>query len=38
MRKTFGFPCGSAGNESACNEGKLGLIPGLGRVPGEWKG
>ena len=29
------FPCGSAGNESACNAGDLGLIPGLGRSPGE---
>ena len=33
-----GFPCGSAGKESACNAGDLGLIPGLGRSPGEWKG
>ena len=32
--ETFGFPCGSAGKESACNEGDLGLIPGLGRSPG----
>ena len=39
-RTTFklGFPCGSAGKESACNEGDLGLIPELGRSPGEWKG
>ena len=29
------FPCGSAGKESACNAGDLGLIPGLGRSPGE---
>ena len=34
----MGFPCGSAGKESACNAGDLGLIPGLGRSPGEWKG
>ena len=27
------FPCGSAGKESACNVGDLGLIPGLGRFP-----
>ena len=27
--------CGSAGKESACNAGDLGLIPGLGRSPGE---
>ena len=26
-----GFPCGSAGKETACNAGDLGLIPGLGR-------
>ena len=26
-----GFPCGSAGKESACNTGDLGSIPGLGR-------
>ena len=25
----LGFPCGSAGKESACNAGDLGLIPGL---------
>ena len=31
----MGFPCGSAGKESACNMGDLGLIPGLGRPPGE---
>ena len=31
----MGFPCGSAGKESACNVGDLGLIPGLGRSPGE---
>ena len=34
----FGLPCGSAGKESACNEADLGLIPGLGRSPGEGKG
>ena len=34
----LGFPCGSAGKESACNEGDLGSIPGLGRFPGEGKG
>ena len=34
----LGFPCGSAGEESACNTGDLGLIPGLGRSPGEGKG
>ena len=34
----WGFPCGSAGGESACNVGDLGSIPGLGRSPGEGKG
>ena len=34
----LGFPCGSAGKESACNVGDLGLVPGLGRSPGEGKG
>ena len=33
-----GFPCGSAGEQSTCNGGDLGLIPGLGRSPGEGKG
>ena len=33
-----GFPCGLAGKESACNAGDLGLIPRLGRSPGEGKG
>ena len=32
------FPFGSAGKESACNEGDLGLTSGLGRSPGEGKG
>ena len=34
----LGFPCGSAGKESACNGGDLGSVPGLGRSPGERKG
>ena len=34
----LGFPCGSAGKESACNVGDLGFIPGLGRSLGEGKG
>ena len=29
------FPSGSACKESACDEGGLSLIPGLGRSPGE---
>ena len=33
-----GFPCGSAGKESACSVGDLGSIPGLGRSPGEGNG
>ena len=33
-----GFPCGSAGEEPACNAGDLGSIPGLGRSPREGKG
>ena len=32
------FPESSVGKESACNVGDLGLIPGLGRSPGEGKG
>ena len=32
------LPCGSKGKESACNAGDLGLIPGLGRSPGEGNG
>ena len=34
----MGFPGGSDGKESACNAGYSGLIPGLGRSPGEVKG
>ena len=34
----MGFPGGSAGEESACNAGDLGSIPGLGRFPGERNG
>ena len=34
----MGFPGGSAGKESTCNAGDLGLIPGLGRSPVEGKG
>ena len=32
-----GFPGGSDGKESACNEGDPRSIPGLGRSPGEGK-
>ena len=34
----LGFPCGSAGKESACNGGDLDSTPGLGRSPGEGSG
>ena len=33
-----GFLGVSDGKESACNEGDLGLTPGLGRSPGEGHG
>ena len=32
------FPGGSEVKASACNVGDLGLIPGLGRAPGEGNG
>ena len=34
----MGFPSGSDSKESACNEGDLYLIPGLGRPPGGGHG
>ena len=33
-----GFSCSSVSKESACTAGDLGLIPGLGRSPGEGNG
>ena len=33
----LGFPSSSDGKESACNEGDLGSVPGLGRSPREVK-
>ena len=33
-----GFPGGSNGKAFSCNVGDLGLIPGLGRSPGEGNG
>ena len=33
-----GFPGGSDGEESACNAGDPGSIPGSGRPPGEGHG
>ena len=38
MVTCLGFPDSSVGKESVCNVGDLGLIPGLGRSPGEGKG
>ena len=35
---SMGFPGGSDSNESACNAGDPGSIPGLGRSPGEGNG
>ena len=34
----MGFPCASAGKESACNAGDLGSIPVIRKSPGEGKG
>ena len=34
----MGFPRGSDGKESDCSVEDLGLIPGLGRYPGEGNG
>ena len=34
----MGFLCSSVSKESACSAGDLGLIPGLGRSPGEGNG
>ena len=34
----MGFACGSAGKQFSFNAGDLGLIPGLGRYPGEGTG
>ena len=35
IHMSMGFPDGSVGKESACNEGDPGLIPGSGRSAGE---
>ena len=35
FKQERGFPDSSVGKESTCNAGGLGLIPGLGRSPGE---
>ena len=34
----WGFPCSSAGKESACNVGDLASVSGLGRSPGGGHG
>ena len=34
----YSFSCGSAGKESTCNVGDLGLITELGKFPGAGKG
>ena len=34
----MGFPGGSDGKESTCNEGDLGSIPGMGNSPGGGHG
>ena len=31
----LGFPCGSAGKESACNAGRPGFAPWVGKIPSE---
>ena len=38
FKHLLGFPGGSVDKESACNAGDLGLIPELGRSPGEGNG
>ena len=38
LRPSMGFPEGSDGEESACNAGDPGSIPGPGRCPGEGNG
>ena len=38
LKNILGFPSGPDGKASACNAGDLGLIPGLGRSPGEGTG
>ena len=38
LKNTWDLPGGSDGKESTCNVGDLGLIPGLGRSPGEGNG
>ena len=35
IKMHLGFPSGSGSDESTCNAGDLGAIPGLGGSPGE---
>ena len=35
MLLNIGFPGGSTGKESTCNQGDLGSIPGLGKI--RWR-
>ena len=38
LRSTLGVPSGSFGQESTCNTGDPGSVPGSGRSPGERNG
>ena len=38
LLSSLGFPGSSADKESTCSAGDTGLIPGLGRSPGEGNG
>ena len=38
QKYALGKACSSVGKESACSVGNPGLIPGLGRCPGEGNG
>ena len=38
LERQNGFPHSSVSKESVCNTGDPGLIPGLGRSPGEGNG
>ena len=38
IKMHLGYPSGSGSDESTCNAGDLGAIPGLGGSPGEENG
>ena len=38
LQSLWGFPGGPVGKKYACSTGDVGLIPGLGRSPGEGHG